>query len=136
MPGLLGPLTVVPDDLDEDQAVPLRGVRQPQPVQGGRSHRGDEDVRLREALLDLGPARALRSIVTTSWPRASSSYQLGATIVIGSPAGGSTFVTRAPREASRAAASGPGRLMASETTRTPVRVWFGVLTAFGTPALS
>ncbi|SHS86918.1 Uncharacterised protein [Mycobacteroides abscessus subsp. abscessus] len=66
-------------------------------------------------------AAALRSSVNTVCLPASSAYQPDAARANGSPPGGSTLVTAAPNSASRAHAAGPGRLIARDTTFTPVR---------------
>src|SRR5690242_214106 len=67
------------------------------------------------------PALVLRSRRSTATSACISAYQAGESARNGSPAGGSSLVTRAPARASRAAASGPGTFCATVRIRTPSR---------------
>ena len=67
------------------------------------------------------PSGLLRSTMTIVCSLESESYQPRANVLSGSPVGGSTLVTVAPRRANRDAATGPGVLILRLTTLMPRR---------------
>src|SRR5438105_12677063 len=63
------------------------------------------------------PPVVFRSQATDSLPALIASCQAGAPARIGSPSGGSTLTTRAPRRCSSRLANGPGRYQVKSATR-------------------